>query len=238
MSNFPVGFWSFNPRQLSNLVLWLDAADPVGNGILPANNSSVATWVDKSGKGANATQPTSASQPTFLTNQQNTRPAIRTNGNTSGIGITVPSLTVGSNISVFLVGNISGLIMELSQDAGVNSGFWFDTTENVSLRNGSVLTAGTFGAWSTGQFQLANFSYDGSNLNLHVKKNGTSQTIYTTSGTIGNTPTTTGLYIGGRSTTYTYGNLSYICEIIICNSPLSASAIAATEKYLYGKWGL
>jgi hypothetical protein len=37
----------------SDCVLWLDAADPSGNGVIPADNSTIATWVDKSGSGNN-----------------------------------------------------------------------------------------------------------------------------------------------------------------------------------------
>ena len=34
--------------------LWLDGADPAGNGSVPANGSTVSTWMDKSGNGRNA----------------------------------------------------------------------------------------------------------------------------------------------------------------------------------------
>ena len=44
---------TFNPRQINTCQLWLDGADPNGNGVLPANNSAIATWTDKSGSGNN-----------------------------------------------------------------------------------------------------------------------------------------------------------------------------------------
>lgn len=42
-----------NPTIIPNLSLWLDATDPNGNGILPANNDVITSWKDKSGSGNN-----------------------------------------------------------------------------------------------------------------------------------------------------------------------------------------
>ena len=39
----------------ADIALWLDGSDPNGNGIVPAAGSILNTWVDKSGKGNNAT---------------------------------------------------------------------------------------------------------------------------------------------------------------------------------------
>lgn len=43
------------PDDVSGLVFWVDAQDVNGNGIQPANGSSIATWADKSGGGHNLT---------------------------------------------------------------------------------------------------------------------------------------------------------------------------------------
>jgi hypothetical protein len=45
----------FSPLSILGCQLWLDANDPAGTGIQPANNSTVSTWVDKSGNGRNTT---------------------------------------------------------------------------------------------------------------------------------------------------------------------------------------
>ena len=59
----------------SNLALWLTAADPTtvltASGTQAANGSAIATWKDKSGKGADAVQNTVGIQPVFKTNQLN-----------------------------------------------------------------------------------------------------------------------------------------------------------------------
>ena len=52
-----------NTPSSSNLILWLDAADPNGDGTIPSNNSLVSTWKDKSGKGYHAA--TTSNQPTY-----------------------------------------------------------------------------------------------------------------------------------------------------------------------------
>jgi hypothetical protein len=44
----------FNPLILSNCSLWLDGLDVCGTGVVPANSTTVNTWVDKSGNGSNA----------------------------------------------------------------------------------------------------------------------------------------------------------------------------------------
>jgi hypothetical protein len=55
---------TFVPSTLSRCQLWLDGADPAGTSIRPAANSTVSTWVDKSG---NMNNGTAVGTPTFLT---------------------------------------------------------------------------------------------------------------------------------------------------------------------------
>jgi hypothetical protein len=54
---------TFVPSTLSRCQLWLDGADPAGTGVRPAANSTVSTWVDKSG---NMNNGTASGTPTFL----------------------------------------------------------------------------------------------------------------------------------------------------------------------------
>jgi len=56
----------YNPRQISGLVLWLDANDL--NGILN-NGNAVTTWYDKSGYGHNAVQSNATYKPIFYKNK-------------------------------------------------------------------------------------------------------------------------------------------------------------------------
>ncbi|GGB23204.1 T9SS type A sorting domain-containing protein [Puia dinghuensis] len=68
---------SYYPAGLGNgtLQLWLTAADPTtllnAGGTPAANGDFIATWKDKSGRGADATQSTGGIQPVYWTNQLN-----------------------------------------------------------------------------------------------------------------------------------------------------------------------
>ena len=79
---------SYYPAGLGNgdLQLWLTAADSTTllttAGAQAANGNSVATWKDKSGRGADATQPTDGIQPAYQTNQLNGLGAVIFQNNT------------------------------------------------------------------------------------------------------------------------------------------------------------
>ena len=67
---------TFNPSRISNLDLWLDAADgntlfdaTSGGNFVSTNGSAVKRWEDKSGNGTHATEATNA--PTLLTDSKN-----------------------------------------------------------------------------------------------------------------------------------------------------------------------
>ena len=54
----------FSPSSFAGLALWLDGADPLGTGGIPADNSTITRWVDKSGAGNNANA--AGITPTFV----------------------------------------------------------------------------------------------------------------------------------------------------------------------------
>ena len=67
---------TFNPSRISNLDLWLDAADgdtlfdaTSGGNFVSTNGFAVKRWEDKSGNGTHATEATNA--PTLLTDSKN-----------------------------------------------------------------------------------------------------------------------------------------------------------------------
>ncbi len=45
----------FDPRTIPGCIVWLDGADPNGDGTVPSNGATIASWKDKSGKGSHAT---------------------------------------------------------------------------------------------------------------------------------------------------------------------------------------
>ena len=56
-----------SPLSIAGCQMWLDGADPAGNGVIPANGATVSTWVDKSGNGYNATAAPSRTAGTYST---------------------------------------------------------------------------------------------------------------------------------------------------------------------------
>jgi hypothetical protein len=79
------------PAAASSLLLWFDANDVNGDGQADAlaDNSAVASWVDKAtaGNGVNTvTQANTARQPVVRTNQQNGLPVVRFDGGSDGTG--------------------------------------------------------------------------------------------------------------------------------------------------------
>jgi autotransporter-associated beta strand protein len=104
----PGGFESFSTA--SSLALWLDASDPLGTGVIPANGATVSTWADKSGFGRNATATTGT--PTYVT-------ADAAVNNMGAIGFTasngVDLLTtafdfdaLGANYTIFAISRFNG----------------------------------------------------------------------------------------------------------------------------------
>ena len=61
------------------LLLWLDGADPAGNGTVPANGAPVAAWVDKA-RARSVVQPLAIRQPKFRASAIAGKPALSFDG--------------------------------------------------------------------------------------------------------------------------------------------------------------
>lgn len=68
--------------QLPTPFLWLDAANPAGNNVIPANGAQVATWKNLAGE--NFAQGTSNKQGLYTVNAINTQPGIFFDGSNDG----------------------------------------------------------------------------------------------------------------------------------------------------------
>ena len=87
---------TYSPLQVPGCALWLDAS--TSNSITFTSGTNVASWLDKSGNGRNATQATASNQPHWTDNNIN---GIVFNG-TAGECLNLPSLSFTS-ISIFMV---------------------------------------------------------------------------------------------------------------------------------------
>jgi hypothetical protein len=69
---------SFNPTQIPDLALWLDAADASTITVDGANN--VSQWRDKSGNARHVAQAATLNQPSYVTGVLNGLPVVRPDG--------------------------------------------------------------------------------------------------------------------------------------------------------------
>ena len=219
-------FSFLNPVSLGGCQLWLDGADPNGNGSLPTNGSSVTTWVDKSGVGNNGVSG-GTSVPTF------SNKSIVLNG--SGYYETNYS-AAPTNESFFIVYKCTTIASDtfLIQGYQLNQRLYYISP---SLSRWPYL--GKIGVWGTyssnplssGVTYLSEFIWNGTSLSASLYLNGSAQSqtnISTFSGFSG-TPITS--QIGGSIN----GN---IYEIIGFNVPLPTSQRQQIEGYLAWKWSL
>ena len=116
---------AFDPRTVTGLQAWYDAADTAGNGSTVADGTSIATWVDKSGNGRNASAAGGSS--TLQTDAVGRK--LNLNGTTNRYNLPTGSWSQGQPFTVF------------SADSS--------TTETHSTLIGGANTTGTVDGFST-----------------------------------------------------------------------------------------
>jgi hypothetical protein len=240
--NLPVPIYSmqpvsFRPTQISGLQLWLDGADPLNTGILPATSSTIATWVDKSGNGRNATGGVS---PTYTASR-----GVTFNGSTQYLTLPSAAIPSGNSPSSYFVVvypttvNVASpkVYLNIASDTNVGNGYLqFIESSSVNVNwsinfGGSTKLLGTNAVIN--QFALVEYIYT-QGVRVDGYLNG-AQSLTSPVGSlnIGNT----NVFIGGNpnQTWWWYGS---ICEILIYNQTLSTNQRQSTEGYLAWKWGL
>lgn len=238
-----------------NPVLWLDAQDIDGDGILgnnQANLSSVTTWVDKaSAQGVQSlSQANAARMPVYQTNVQNGQAAVQFDGINDILS--TPTLSLGA-FSVFVqlkapTSAAPTIIMEQSNDLN-SSGNGFYLVEGVGhtmqTRRGATLTgrnvsSPTPSSWAF-QPNLISASqiYDGTHAGHQLYINGgLANTTTAAGGNPGTGIATDTFNLGDR-----FGSGSpvlpfqgQIAELIIYNSKLNSAEQQIVENYLSSKY--
>jgi hypothetical protein len=229
----------FSPTNLNNCVLWLDGADPAGTGVVPGTGT-LATWVDKSGNGFNASSQLTAA--TSTQNAVNGLNSISFNG-TSRYLTSVTGFT-NTEYTIFVVQyttSITGAVGSSGYQRTVHG-----STGNqyvfIGTYNGNVATfSGSGSAWNDITANSPNvYNYNSSRIVcmqvsgsiLSPYTDGSSQTTKT-----GTTGSFSSFYIGNdnANTQPWYG---FISEIIIYTRVLSTQERQKVEGYLSEKWGL
>jgi len=229
----------FAPRQIAGCSLWLDGADPAGNGVIPANGASIATWVDKSGLGQTITQATTANQALY----------------TSGGGLTFTSgMQYPLNTSVFMTmfsvaytifvvekRAVSGLGFFIGNTAGGGGPLYlgYNGTTVMRFTTASIVdldyTVPAYsGSDATEPIRIWACRWFGSSVNSRdIGLNGQLSPL---TQAFNQAPSFSGNQsIGGCL----YGNyVGKMYEMIIFNKAISDSAKQQVESYLAQKWGL
>ncbi len=240
----------FTPTQFSGCAVWLDGADPNGNGIQPANGTLISTWRDKSGNNTNATQATAINQPVYQTELLNGLPTLQfpAISRNNLVALDTPAFNYGTTnrTSFFVLRN------NYSSGTPAASPHWFwpksgNGTAAQSLvgwiqsveRNG-------FGTCAIsapiGSFFILTNVFGASSLfeRMYTNGNPSNGNSLTRSGAF--ISATSGYRIGaldnadsGSSVYWFDGN---IAEVILFNQTLTTFQIQQMEGYLAWKWGL
>ena len=218
----------FYPTNLPGCLLWLDGNDPAGTGTKPAAGT-LATWVDKSGSGYNATAAVAA---TYIPSTG----ALNFTG-TQSYTTTLPSYLISQ--SGFAVIRFSGAtkmdIIALTQTVGAKGGLQQiiqNSQQIITTYDGTIIVqASTTLAENT--ILLYNYTFDISR-GAYIYYNGT-QTATTNPPYLFTNFNAT-INIGGYNGA-SEPFIGNIYEIILYNTSLSTNQRQQVEAYLAAKWG-
>lgn len=227
---------SFNPRQISNCVFWIDAADP---STITSNASSVVTQVgDKSGNGRTLTNGMTSTGFTWnITKMNGSYPSFYYNstqnvtlGSNSTISLTQPA-TMFIVLQPVGTASFQGVVDGTSSTARWYSFIFFPTTTTPNYRifAGLTLTETTDMVTATPTVYSQYFNTTSST----IFRNGTSNA----SGNISNS-NCTGITVGSRFTQNTETFQGHIAEVLYYQRLLTTQERQQVEGYLAWKWGL
>jgi hypothetical protein len=221
----------FTPTSISGLYGWYDASQITGL----SNGAAISQWNDLSGNAHHLVQATSGNQPTYLTNQQNGKPAVSFNGTSSVLernatGLTTPctifvvfnaaASTAGNQVVFF--GGYNNWGIEIPNPGTTINGYTGGTQTTFNAGTGFDVNDGTaklltavFNA-STGYYMRQN-AVQGSTVSQAA--GATSAPYYT---------------VGASGTTGAYSNFlaGEVMEMLIYTGTLTGPQILQVEAYL------
>ncbi len=225
----------FDPRNISNCTLWLDAADTR----TVTGTTTVTAWADKSGNGFNATTATGA--PSLTSNALNSKSVLTFGGST--YMTTTLSLATTQAFTLFAVARPSdtGVFRTVAavnangatRPANVmlyrasNNNWWMSGGTGATDGTTTTLTA------STSRYDI-NANYWAPN-STQVNVNGTS---YASSSSAPSTLTGSATFLVAASQGLGERWNGNIAEIILFSATLTQSQRQQVEGYLAWKWGI
>jgi hypothetical protein len=255
----PLDFDSYN-----NLNLWLDAADPYGDGTFLSSNTSLGSWKDKSKYKNHATAlPHNSEVATTISYDRygfnSIYPTFQFTGERKRFaGSFVNSPTVGNSIitgkkmRVFVVGTVnnngSSSVARFIGFSNAYKGRDFDREDSWGFLRQSAQGMGPFRGYqyvtnNPSAYQLAliwEAWFDGTKANASFL-NGDSTVSPSNSNTPNQANFDINFYAVGNNTDPTdapstlHGNIS---EILVYNTDLTSFQVEKIEGYLAWKWGL
>jgi hypothetical protein len=231
----------FTPTSVTGCQLWLDAADSTTQTF---SGSSLTAWLDKSPNAYTATSfVNSVAYPSSVQNVKNGNSAIQY---TAGNGSSIPNFVLAQTMSIFIVyapinQSTTSPFLEHGPDENFNSGFYLHAGggQNFGINAGSGQIYVNYGNTAVSNtWQLieginpdpASSSTMAFYVNGQVSASGSTQS--------GTTTVTRTLFINGRNGANNISYNSYLGELIIFNSALTAFQRQQIESYLGQKWGL
>jgi autotransporter-associated beta strand protein len=216
---------------LSGLTVWLDAADPNGNGSAPANGAPISNWVNKGslGSAANFTVAGTGSAPVYTASAAafNNKPTVTFSASGQQLANTY---NFGNTLTVVYVGRIGATKQRLVSGGSVNwiLGYWSGNM-NVNYWNG-----GFIGSYSAADTNPHVWIGGATSLAVNCYRFDTVGEVLTGSGT-GSSGPTAGLTLGGAWGTSEKSD-GDIAELFVFNHELTATERRQVEGYLYNKW--
>lgn len=242
---------SFQPTNLSNCLLWLDATDEAT--LVLTSSNTVSAWYDKSGNTNGVFQSTSSQQPTLTSNVIQDQPGILFTGGATNqrlVSSAVSALNGISGITLFAVIQPTWT----SGQGGINNPSFFgirqsgSTTSKINYyvqNNYASLMAynGTSVISHTTSNATTNLAKNWNVLVSATNNNGTTTAYFNGSLTPDYTTLTFGSgtnlpFIVGGNNTNSEEWVGYIFEVIFYPYVLSQANRRLVEGYLANKWGL
>jgi hypothetical protein len=211
----------FSPNQVTNLQLWLDAADTTTFTL--SNVNTVTRWADKSGNGFHY----GTGRGAVILSNDGARQVTYYNSNSDLLQSTTTSFNTTTTTVAFAVAKVipsSGAVKTLFGYAGSDKTIRYGIS---TLEGGPGIVSGNTDDWSSSYF--VNGSQDNTN-------GFTYTTYHSLDGTSQNILTSTDVRVGGwrDGTRQWFGT---IAEILVYSS-ISAADRQRVQGYLSWKWGL
>jgi hypothetical protein len=240
----------FDPRSISGLKIWLDAANTSS---MTFNGSTVSQVNDLSGNGFHATQGTANNQPTYQATGFNSKPTLYFDSTDSILSsgtiadfVLTPTTSPGFALvmACYMPAFSSGGNISFGSDVVANGRIYFSSHFDLGGGNRSIFfdvvnaTTGRISSGSqtdTGWTSPHIFTAYRFGSAMAVRRNGT--VLASRADASGNFSATTAKFLLGKAFDLAATQM-YMSECVIYAASLSGSQITTIERGLAKKWGI